>query len=153
MPRDFSKVVPSIWRSRRFLALETDAKLVMLYTLTCDHQNSAGCYRLPAAYGGADLCWLVDRFSLALQQLSSAGLIVHDPATDEIYITNWFVHSPPTNIDHFEGVKRIICRLDSDAVQEAAEQELDTAWSEHQTRRAAVAAKAEERRLKAGRTN
>ena len=46
--REFSKVSPAVWQSERFHSLPSDdGRYVHLYLLTNDHQNSAGCYRLP----------------------------------------------------------------------------------------------------------
>lgn len=83
---EFSKVSPAIWRSRRFRNLESDARLAHIYFLACDHQSSAGCFRLPDAYAAADLSWDVERYRTALEQVVTAGLIAHDEATEEVFV-------------------------------------------------------------------
>lgn len=123
--RDFSKISPKLWRSARFRSLPSeDAKLAYLYVLTCGHQTSAGCFCLPPAYGAADLNWPEERFSGALNEAACVDLLVVDPATDELFVRRWFRHNPPTNPKHLKGIERLISEMDSDAVREAAEEEL-----------------------------
>ena len=56
MSKRFTKVHPAIWRSQRFMGLASnDAKLLHLYFLTSEHQNSAGAYVIPDGYVAADL--------------------------------------------------------------------------------------------------
>ena len=48
--REFSKVSPAVWRSGKFTGLEcSTAQVLYLYFLTCEHQNSAGCFRFRMA--------------------------------------------------------------------------------------------------------
>lgn len=122
--RDFSKVSPHLWRSKRFRSLGDEGRLLHMYLLTCEHQTSAGCLRLPDAYAAADLGWPVDKFHRATAEVEEAGLIVHDDETEEIFVTRWFKHNPPTNSKHRQGVDRIISEIDSDKVREAAESDL-----------------------------
>ena len=71
--RDYSKVSPKLWRSPRYRSLESgDARLLYLYFLTCEHQSSAGCFRLPVAYAASDLGWTENRFTDARAALASS---------------------------------------------------------------------------------
>lgn len=127
--RDFSKVSPKLWRSPRFRSLDSDdAKLLYVFLLSCEHQTSAGCFRLPDAYAASDLAWDAERLHTARVQLIEVGLVVHDSGTDEYFVPRWFWHNPITNPKHMKGAERLISELDSDHVREAAEVEL----SEHQ---------------------
>lgn len=121
--RDFSKVSPQIWRSKRFGALDDDARMFVLYLLTCQHQSSAGCMSLPDAYAMADLNWTRERLHAARQAVTNADMLVYDGASDEYFVRRWFQHNPPTNPKHRAGIERLVLELDSDAVQEAAEVE------------------------------
>lgn len=124
MSRDFSKVSPKLWRSPRFRGLEDErAKLLYLYVLTCQHQTSAGCFKLPDAYVIADLGWATEHFAVARASLVEAGLLFHDPATEEYFVPRWYRHNPGTNTNHKKGICRLISELDSDALREIAEQE------------------------------
>ena len=89
--RDFCKVSPSVWKSRKFRALkaDSDARLAYLYILTNPHTNSAGCYDLPAAYACADLEWEMERYAKAIDSLSIAGLVLFDGNESTVLVTNW----------------------------------------------------------------
>ena len=122
--REYSKVSPKLWRSKRFRSLASDdARLLYLFLLTCEHQTSAGCFRLPDAYAAADLGWDADRLEGARAPLIP-DMIAHDAETEECFVRRWFRHNPPTNQKHLKGVQRIISELDSDHVREVAEEEL-----------------------------
>jgi hypothetical protein len=121
--RDFSKVSPKVWRSPRFRSLQVQQKLFYVYVLTCEHQSSAGCFRLPDAYALADLGWSQEDLDASRAALVVAGLLVHDAETDEYFVTRWFKHNPGTNAKHKQGIERLISELDSDHVREAAEAE------------------------------
>src|SRR5690349_18898006 len=124
MSRDFSKVSPKVWRSPRFRGLQNEqAKLFYLYLLTCEHQSSAGCFRLPDAYAAADLAWSENDLAAAREGCVDAGLLIHDPETEEYFVPRWFKHNPSTNGKHRKGIERLISDLDSDRVREAAEAE------------------------------
>src|SRR5690606_25853760 len=99
------------------------AKLFYLYLLTCEHQSSAGCFRLPDAYAAADLAWSEIDLAAAREAGAEAGLIVHDRQTEEYFVPRWFKHNPGTNPKHRKGIERLISDLDSDHVREAAEAE------------------------------
>lgn len=123
--RDFSKVSPRLWQSIRFRNLpDDDARYLYLFLLTCSHNNSAGAFRLPAAYAAADLGWTVDRLDKGLGALADGNLIERDQTTEELFVLRWFHHNPPTNRKHLLGIERLISELDSDAVRETAEAEV-----------------------------
>lgn len=124
--REFSKISPSLWHSKRFQNLHLDdAKFVYLFLLTCEHQNSAGTYRLPAGYACHDLGWNIERYSNALAELENADLVVVDINTDEILIRRWFKHNPPMNPKHRIGIVGVLERLDSELIYQAGLDELD----------------------------
>jgi hypothetical protein len=123
--REFSKVSPVIWRSKRFLALPDDrCRLLLLYLLTCQHQNSAGTFRLPEGYACTDLVgWTIEQYRAARDHLRTAGLIVHDEKTEEIFVTGWFQISPPMNPKHAASIISRINEIESDDVRSIAEEE------------------------------
>lgn len=124
--RDYSKISPKLWRSQRFRNVGSDdARLLYVFLLSCEHQNSAGCPRLPDAYAAADLNWTAERLNAARLHLITADLISHDGATDEYFVHRWFRHNPTTNPKHIKGVERLISELDSDLVREVAETEYE----------------------------
>ncbi|TPJ85524.1 hypothetical protein FJ434_16500 [Mesorhizobium sp. B2-5-13] len=120
--RQFHKVGPDVWRSRRFLALTNDQRLLWFYFSTGPHQTSAGCCKVPPAYAVADLGWTMEQYQGCLSALVAGGLIDHDPDTDEIFVCRWFQTSPPTNGKHAAGTYNRILKLESAELQERVEQ-------------------------------
>lgn len=120
--REFSKVSPAVWRSGKFASLKSSAAQVLhLYLLTCEHQNSAGCFRLPDGYACSDLGWTAQDYADARDGLVAAGLIRFDATTAEIYVERWFKHNPPTNEKHAAGTRRLIEAIESDGIREQVE--------------------------------
>jgi hypothetical protein len=135
MSRDYSKVSPRLWQSSRFGFLPDDAKFAFLYLLTSEHQNSAGCYRLPDGYATADLRWTLDRYRKAREHLVKAGMIQFDPDESVVMIERWFNHNQPMSEDHLTGIERILERIDSDQIREAAQKALSDSWDAVQAQR------------------
>lgn len=120
--RTFSKVSPAIWRPGRFLVLPTtEAKLLYLYFVTCEHMNSAGSYRLPDGYACADLGWSIEEYRAERQRLVEGGMIAFDANTSEIYVERWFKHNVPATAKHKTGTMRLISAIESDVLREKAE--------------------------------
>ena len=127
--RDFSKISPALWHSQRFNTLPSDdGRYLYLYFLTCEHQNSAGCYRLPDGYACHDVQWPQERYQKARSQLIDAELIGFDDACSVVMICRWFKHNPPMNEKHLIGIERILEKLPSIAIQSAAQDALNEAW-------------------------
>ena len=140
--RDFSKISPALWQSKRFNTLPSDdGRYLYLYLLTNGHQTSAGAYRLPDGYATNDLHWELSRYLKARQELASADLILFDEAESVVMITRWFKHNPPMSESHLIGVHRILEKMPSQLIFEAANQAVIEAWESVQTARAAKAAK------------
>lgn len=140
--REFTKVSPNVWRSNRFRKLPTsDAQLLYLYFLTCEHQNSAGCFRIPDGYACADLGWEESRYLGARTQLVDGDMVSFDPEGEVIYIHRWFKHSPPMNDKHAQGTMRLIFEIESDTLRDKVEEEFQEA-DDQRVRKAAAAAAA-----------
>lgn len=117
--RDWSKVSPAIWSSKRFLSLaSSDARLVHMYFLTSGHQNSIGCYRLPDGYAAADLGWEVERYRTAREMVLNSQLIDYDYDTEEILVFNWLKFNPPMNPKHEIGNQGQLDRVRSERLAE-----------------------------------
>jgi hypothetical protein len=125
--REFSKVSPALWRSERFTSLERTDQVLLLYFMTSDHQNSAGCYRLPDGYACSDLKWEIADYTAHRRRLIEADLIAFDQVTLELYIRRWFQHCPPMNDKHAQGTIRLISDIDSDVLRETVETDFTTA--------------------------
>lgn len=133
--REFSKVSPLMWRNKRFCMLSSsDAKLAMLYFVTCEHQNSAGCYRLPDGYAASDLTWDVPRYEKARTAVVDAGLIAFDPDTSELFVCGWFETNPAMNPKHAQSVERRMMDLESDLIREQVEAEFSISEEARESR-------------------
>ena len=121
MSRQFSKVSPAVWGSKRFVTLPTtEAKLLYLYFLSNEHNNSAGAYRVREGYALADLGWQREVYRQCVANLVEAELVAYDDEAEEVYVLRWFKHNPPQNEKHAQGCKRIIFELDSQRIAELA---------------------------------
>ena len=103
--RDFSKVSPSIWRSKKFRATKDPmCKMVYLYLLTCPHGNSAGCFDIDPLYASADLETTPEAFREAINRLCEVGLIEWDGDENTVWIVQWEEFNKPTNPKHAAGL-------------------------------------------------
>ena len=140
--REFSKISPVLWQSKRFNNLASDdARFLYLYLLTNSHQTSAGCYRLPDGYATNDLRWELSRYVKARQELANADLILYDESESVLMITRWFKHTPPMSESHFIGVERILEKVPSQLIWEATHKAVNEAWDSVQAKRLAKALK------------
>lgn len=99
----------------------TEAKLLYVYFLTCEHNNSAGCYRLPDGYACADLGWSAETYQAERDRLVKVELIDFDPETSTVFIERWFKHNVPATTNHRKGTQRIIENIECDRLREKAE--------------------------------
>ena len=138
--RDYSKISPSVWHSQRFNNLPSDdGRYLYLYLLTSSHQTSAGCFQLPDGYACSDLSWALERYRAAREQLVEADLIRLDTETNVVMITRWFKHNPPMSDSHLLGIERVLERIPSDKICEAAQEALQSSWASIQGQRAIAA--------------
>lgn len=109
--RDYSKVSRTLWHSRRFRPLESDAKVLYMHVLTGPHGNSIGCYRLLLGYITADLGWSEQRAVEALKHVSDSGLIDLYEPEELVRIDQFLHHNPITNMKHGEGAAKLALGL------------------------------------------
>jgi hypothetical protein len=129
--REYTKFSPLLWESARFQNVASDeGRFLFLYLLTNKHQNSAGCYKLPAGYACVDLSWETRKYQTELDGLQLSGMIRIDEVTSEILIERWFRHNAPMNEKHRTGTARVIATIQSRVLREAASNALDAAWAE-----------------------
>lgn len=125
--REYTKVSPALWTSRRFLDLSLLEKVGYLFVLTNSHQNSAGCYRLPVGYAAIDLACTADEWVKIISSLVVAEEISFDTKTEELRIRRWFKHNPPMNPDHLKHIEARLRELQSASIRREAFEELE-AW-------------------------
>ncbi|HEV7254500.1 MAG TPA: hypothetical protein VGN97_15550 [Mesorhizobium sp.] len=123
--RKFSMIAPALWRSKRVRALSSDEKVLLFYLLTSEHQNSAGCYRLPEGYVCSDLGWEPATLRKARAALVKADLVDFDPDTETVFICGWLKQCPPQNQKHALGTQTLIGNIESDRLRERAESDFE----------------------------
>ena len=120
--RDFSKVSPKIWRNRDFRALPSlGSQLLFLYLMTSEHQNSAGCFRLPDGYAVHDLGCRPDEYAERLQEIEASGLALIDRETSEVFICGWFDMNAAMNDKHALRITRAIADIESATLRGAVQ--------------------------------
>lgn len=126
--RDFSKVSPKVWRNRDFRALPSiGSRLLFLYLMTSEHQNSAGCFRLPDGYALYDLGWTPEEYAERLREIEASGLVLVDRETSEVFICGWFDMNAAMNDRHAQRITRAISEIESDKLRETVEAAFTTA--------------------------
>lgn len=124
--RDFAKVSPSVWRSKKFRSLPNDTcRYVYLYLLTCPHANSAGCFDLHPQYASADMGLSVNTYLDCLDTVSKAGLIEFDWDENTVFIANWIEFNGPANPKHALGILSQLDQASSERLKVMRFQELE----------------------------
>lgn len=98
--RDFAKINPSLWASKKFQSLDDTCRLFYVYCLTSPSSNSCGCYRLPFGYISSDIGADLDSIKYRIDTVSDTGLIRYDFTESVIYIQRWYDFNPPNNPKH-----------------------------------------------------
>lgn len=98
--REFAKVAPTIWGSKKFKRLNPADQRVYLYLLTSPHAESIGAFVQPVGYMVVDLGMPEDEIRAALGRLQAVELIDHDPDEEVVYIENWEEFYAPTSPNH-----------------------------------------------------
>lgn len=111
--RDYAKISTSIWRSKKFRALQLNdrAKLLYFYFHTCAQVNSTGCFPLPIGYVVADLGWGVNQVLEAIETLSQGYLIQWNANEEVVRIIGFLEHDPATNPKHGAAIARVAKEL------------------------------------------
>lgn len=126
--RDFTKVSSMVWQSSRFMGGSDEERLLYLYFLTCEHQNSAGAYRLPDGYACTDLKWPVEKYVKSRAGLIEADLISFDDPQSIVVVRRWFRHNPPMNEKHLKGILNVLRKLPPADIVLGAINEAEDAW-------------------------
>lgn len=123
--REFCKVSPTVWRSKKFRSLPSmEARHVYLYLLTCPHANSAGCFDIHPLYAAADTGLSEEYFLYCIGTLSEAGLIEWDGVENTVLIGNWVEFNGPQNPKHALGILSQLSQVSSETLRTKAFQEL-----------------------------
>lgn len=119
--RQFGLISCSIWRSRRFRALASDAaRLVYLYLHTTTHGNSVGTFVLPPEMAALDLKISADQVREAYVELAQVGLTRYDHEEELVQIRDFFRFNAISSRKHLQGPLRVIHALPQSPVRDCA---------------------------------
>lgn len=128
MARDFTKISPKLWKSKKFKSLSNDiARFGFLYVMASNHQTNAGICSMPFPYITHDLDWSLEQTEQVFAELLSANLIDRDPDSEEIMVVDWFHHNGPMNKNHRKGILRTLSRVQSERLRSAGLTALESA--------------------------
>lgn len=113
--RVFGIIGQSIWASKKFNKLKTDAaKLFYIYAHTCRHGNAAGCYYLPLEYVQKDMEKTKKEIDLIVEDCLKVGLVNYDFEIEFIRIRKFYLYNKIAKTKHAMGaVKNAIHLNDS----------------------------------------
>lgn len=95
--RDYGKVYSTVWSSPTIAGLSTNAKLLAVYLMTCQHGTIAGVFRLPDGYVAEDLQWSIETVSEGFRELFAKGFANRCETTKWVWITKHLEWNPPEN--------------------------------------------------------
>jgi len=111
--RNFGVIHARYWTWALEHELSDDAKIIGAYYLSCEHSNSAGCYRIPMEYVAADLGYPIDRVSKGYFELESLGFIAYCERSKWALIPKYLKWNPLQNAKHAIGTKRLLSQIPS----------------------------------------
>lgn len=105
--RDYGKVYSTVWSSPTIAGLSTNAKLLAVYLMTCQHGTIAGVFRLPDGYVAEDLEWPIETVSEGFRELFAKGFARRCETTKWVWITKHLEWNPPENPNQRKAVAKM----------------------------------------------
>ncbi len=106
--KQYRKVSQIIWKSKRFLNLSDQGKLLQFYLMTCLGQNATGLVYKPDGHIISDLGWDQQTLSRVRDELLKNDLIVYDEISDDYYICRHFKHNSPDNDSVITSIQTLL---------------------------------------------
>lgn len=119
----YTKIVSSFWK-RGMRKLSPEAKLLMLYFLTCPHRNLIGFYLLPLEYAQADTKLLGEGFAKGLGELFDKGSVLYDDENQLLLVKNFLTYNPIENPNQEKAAVKKLCELPDTPLMDVFLQEL-----------------------------
>lgn len=104
----YHRIAPRLWRKMDREKWSSDARLLGMYLLTCDHRTTEGLYVLTKRYMEADLAWPEERVTQTLSELLGNGFVRYDEAVSVILIPSALEFQPPENPNQAKGAIRAL---------------------------------------------
>jgi hypothetical protein len=112
MARKHHRVGAGIWDQ----PWDDDMRLVAIYLMTCKHRAMEGLYRLPKAYGPADMGWRPARFQRAFHALVKDGFIRYDEDAQVVWLVNAMRWQAPQNPNQVKAAVKALQELPATAL-------------------------------------
>ena len=149
----------SLWRSRKFRKLQSDAaRLAYFYLHTHEGGNSLGAFHMSHEQAAIGMKRDAGELLSAYRELQSVGLIRYDEEEELVYIVGFVLHSAPQSYKHLSGLDRIFKALPEGALKADIASEIATAledkaseWSDDVTSKDVFVSKAKFLRATYGR--
>ena len=109
--RDYGRVHSAFWRSETVADMSSDARLLALYLMTCDHGNLLGAFYLPDGYAAEDLNWGSDRVSEGFRELLRVGFAVRCAASKWVWVVRYLDWNPLENPNQVKAAQRIAAQI------------------------------------------
>ncbi len=107
----YVRVYTQFWTDEKVVHLSEDARVLLLYLLTCPHGNMLGVFVLPPLYACADLKWTLERYERAFAELDGCGLVVRDEELQVVWLPNYLKHNPIENPNQVKAAIRVVEEL------------------------------------------
>lgn len=86
----YARVSPGFWRDSKRHQWTSDATMLGIYLLTCEHKTTEGLFALPLEYARADLpgLWSIPKIKRALGELEDHGFAYYDHDSGVVLLTD-----------------------------------------------------------------
>ena len=105
--RVYGSIQTCFWENAEAQQLSDQGKLLATYLFTGPHTNMMGCFRLPAGYIKADLCWEDQKVKGAFQELSEIDFLTRDEASAWLIIHEFLKWNPIQNPKQGIGIQKL----------------------------------------------
>ena len=109
--REFGIIYSRYWQWALENGVDDTSMILGAYLLSCEHGNSAGCFRCSIAYAADDLGYGIDRVTKAYQDLIDREFILYCEASRIVFLPKYLRWNPIQNKNHGKGVLKILSAL------------------------------------------
>ncbi len=114
--RLYGSIHTSLWFDANFNQLSDQARLLMVYLLSCPHGNLLGCFRLPPGFVCEDLKWELEKVTTTFQELIETHFVKFDIRTNWILILPFLKSNPIVNVNQGRCVEKLCHQMPTDFI-------------------------------------
>jgi hypothetical protein len=112
-------VSPHFWTDPKARRWDDATRLLAAYTLTCEHRNLEGLYRLPLTYIAADLGWGGGKVKRVLDRLIEDGFLMYDADAEVVFVCKSLKYQAPKNERQVKGAVNVLMEVPPNRLHEA----------------------------------